>query len=348
MKADPSTLVRDPSFRWRQSLVADYLRCPRAFALALDGPDRRHDLDGWAALIGDAAHATIAKALRSLGSSGVVVADQVRVDMQDAFLAAIRRVQDEGHVTDPESVEAALERVEEQAVLVAALVTDPRVTAIEWRGIEEAFELDAGPGRRFVGTRDAWGVARRRIEGFGADGQAPVTIEAGECVLVDWKTGQDVPVDHVARALNVQLAVYRAGLPPGTRAFLGLLRDLERPVRPRADGSVIPAKLKEPNPAWQALVDQGMAPAAASRRAKKWLERPNPDYTAACERPRGAVFHESRTAWSVVSTTIADVIDAARAGIYPASGAATGQCRRCEFRADCASYNPDETTKETR
>lgn len=349
------TFVIPPDHVWRQSSINEWLRCGRACELEATGVEPRHELDGWAALIGDAVHVGIASVLRTLRDELVrpslvtvetgptVNVEAIANVMHDAFASSVARAQDEGGVTDPDGVAAALERVSEQAQLVAALSIDPRVLAIEWRGIEEPFTFEDAHGRKFSGTRDAWGVALRRIEAFAANGLELAAVDQGDVVLVDWKSGQDVAVDHVARSLNVQLAIYRTGLPADARvrSFIGVVRDLERPKRPKDGEGVIPSRLKEENPAWRKLVDEGMAPAAASRRAPKWTERPNPAYAEATSRPRGPVFHEARIDWPTVSRTVADVIDAARLGIFPASGASTGQCRRCAFRTRCAHAAQD-------
>jgi hypothetical protein len=338
-----------PDHAWRQSELTDWLRCGRAFGLRYSGVAPRADLDGWAALIGDAAHAAIAQGLRQR-KAGVPVSPELLCEvasfMSEAFAAAVEKAQAEGATTDPEGAAGALERVDEMAELVAALLADPRLDAIEWRGIEEPFSLELG-GRRFRGTRDAWGVCVRRVEAFAACGSELVALEPGDVVVADWKSGSEVAVDHCSRSHNVQLGLYRAGLAGHVRTFIGVLRDLERPVRPRADGEVIKSKIKELNPRWLELTGLEAGPTAESSKkrptdpatgeaAPKWIERPNPAYVEACGRPKGPLFHEARIDRAVVAQTIADVIDAARLGIYPASGAASGACRRCAFRATCA------------
>jgi hypothetical protein len=338
-----------PDHAWRQSELNDWLRCGRAFGLRYSGVAPRADLDGWAALIGDAAHEAIAQGLRQR-KAGVALSPELGAEvatfMAEAFGAAVEKAQTEGATTDPEGIEGALERVDEMAELVAALLADPRLDAIEWRGIEEPFDLAVG-GRWFRGTRDTRGVCVRRVEAFASCGAELVALEPGDVVVVDWKTGTEVAVDHCSRSHNVQLGLYRAGLAGHVRTFIGVLRDLERPMRPRdAAGETIPSKIERLNPAWLAGVGLEAGPAAEKSRKRcldqdgknvpKWLEEPNPAYVAACSRPRGPVFHEARIDRAVVAQTIADVIDAARLGIYPASGAANGSCRRCAFRATCA------------
>lgn len=337
-----------PDHAWRQSEINTWLRCGRAFGLAYAGAAPRADLDGFAALLGEAAHAAIADVLRWRIRREVMPADVVRDAVSDEFGKAVERAQREGATIDPEHVERALERVDEMAALVAALAADPRLDAVEWRGVEEPFALELRDGRRFHGTRDAWGVATKRVPAFAAAGLELAELEPGDVVLVDWKTGEDVAVDHCARALNVQLGLYGAGLTGHVRAFIGALRDLERPVRPRdGAGETIPSKLERLNPAWLAATNQEAGPAAEKSRKRatdadgknvpKWLEEPNPAYAAACSRPRGPLFHEARIDRPLVARTIADVVDAARLGIYPASGAAHGECRRCPFRTTCTA-----------
>jgi hypothetical protein len=352
---------------WRQSSINAWLRCGRALELELSGVEPRHELDGWAALIGDAVHEGIAAVLRSMrdrrpiGDTSEERAAAIEGVMQDAFARAVGKAQDAGGVTDPEGVTAAMERVTEQAELVAQLAADARVQAIEWRGVEDPFAFEGTDGRRFSGTRDAWGIATRRIEAFAADGVELVAVEKGDLVLADWKSGQDVSVDHVSRAHNVQLPLYRTGLPSGApvRMFLALTRDLER--RKVVEGT--PKRLTPINPDYAAALGIDLKAEAALEACKKRPSYPdgpnagkpipkrldliNPAWLEATQRPRGPVFHEVRPDWHVVSRTIADVIDAARAGIFPASGAATGQCRRCEFRTRCAHAQPNQTTTTT-
>lgn len=345
-------------FTWRQSNLAAYLRCPRAFELEhVLGLPAHHPGDGYAAIQGDAVHLTIAKML-----TGQLAPQAIQGGLHDAFMAALERAQEQGVTTDPERLGAAIARLdEEQLPLLQALAEDPRIHAVEWK-VEEAWASTDSHGRKFSGTVDGYGVVRHAVRGFGQDGDQPVDVFPGDVVMADWKTGVEVATDFPSRSLNLQLPLYAAHLlDPGqlqrAKLFLAPLRDLARPVRPRGtDGEVIPSKLSEINPAW--LEAAGLVGASEQaidqcrKRPKgpdgapipKRLERENPAYVAACSRPKGPLFHLVRPDWPVVSRTIGDAIDGARAGLFPASGALNGACRSCSFRARCAhsTHQPTE------
>lgn len=348
-------------FTWRQSTVADYLACGRRVYLQhVLGVQPDYALDCYAALVGSGAHAGLACGLRALAAGQEPTRQQLTDACADAFDVTLTEEQERGATTDPERAQVALDRLlGEQLDLIAQLLADPRLRAIEWRGVEQAWtHAEPGPqGRRFSGTIDAWGVALSYVPAFGQAGRGepgrgePVALQPGDRVLVDWKTGSEgPPLDWVARALNLQLGVYQQALRLGgqgpVRAFLGVLRDVERPKRPKdpATGEVIASKLREPNPAWCAAA--GVDPAdlaaveACAKRPRnvgpKWLERDNPAYLAACSRPRGPVFHECVVDQAVIGQTVADAIDAARLGLFPASGAINGECARCPWRSRCA------------
>lgn len=354
--------VLPADFAWRQSIITRYLTCPRAFYLqhvAQVAPD--HTLDGYASIAGAACHHAAAQILTSLQlGEGPPSRDELENDLQDGFMRALEQEQEAGATTDPDRVQAALERLlTDQLELVVALANDPRLRAIQWRGVEEEFSYRDPFGRGFEGHIDAWGVAYEAVRDFGAGGLEVAHLAPGDVIVVDWKTGSEGPaLDWPSRSLNVQLALYAATLgevTPGApvRAFLGVLRDLERPQLPKDDaGESIPKRLKKPNPAFVAAV--GIDPAAGPAHEKtfgqclkkpkdaegkaipKWLETENPAWVAATSRPKGPVFHECRLDGPVVSQTVADAIDGARLGLFPASGALNGECRRCPFRARCA------------
>lgn len=326
-------------FAWRQSIIRDYLRCPRRVYLeyvAAVPPDWA--LDGYAAIVGSASHAGLASVLRRDGRP-----------LQDVLTAAfadeIQAVQARGATTDPERVEAALHRLlGEQLALIEQLAQDPRVLAVEWDLVEQQFSWKDQFGRCFRGTVDAGGRARERVQ-FGVLGRDPVWLERGERVLVDWKTGSETQLDYISLALSVQLGLYSHVLGGIDRAFIGQLLDLERPKRPKdARGDPIAKWLDVPNPAWAAAA--GVDPhdlaafTACTKRPRgageKWLRRENPAFVAATQQPRGPLFHEARLDRALIAQTIADVIDAARAGLWPAAGAATGECPRCAWRTRCA------------
>jgi hypothetical protein len=339
--------VLPPDFTWRQSIVAQYLSCPRQFELEhVLGVEPDHALDGYASIAGTALHAGNVEVLRASAFGKKIPREELAGFLADAFLRALEEAQEGGARTDPDRVGPALERLQgEQLDLVMALQDDPRIRAVEWRGLEEPFELTYPDGRRFTGTIDAWGVARERVV---LDPEAPA-VEVGEKVIVDWKTGTEVPLDYASRALNVQLAIYRGTL-GGGRVFLGVLRDLARPKRPTdQNGDVIPKTFEEINPAYARAV--GLDPAhshlaleqcrkkpkdAAGNFIPKRIQRENPAWHEAVSRPKGPLFHECRLDVSVIARTVADAIDGARLGLFPASGALNGECRRCPFRARCA------------
>lgn len=336
-----------PDFAWRQSTITAYLRCPRRVYLehVLQLPSD-HALDGYAAITGSALHEVIAHVVHHLDLSWSREALGALLD--DAFVRALQAAQYQGATTDPERVGPALERLQgEQLELVVALAEDPRLRAVEWRGIEEEFELVDQHGRRFQGHIDLWGVARERVQFGQASRGEPAWLNPGDVALIDWKTGTETALDWTTRAINVQLGFYSsvrlAGL-GNVRAFIGNLRDLRRPKLPKDErGESIPRHLEEVNPAWAAAV--GIDPAdraaieACRKRPKdagpKWIKRENPAWLEATSRPAGPLFHECRIDYGLVSCAIEDAIDGARFGLWPPSGATNGECPRCPFRTRC-------------
>lgn len=339
-------------FVWRQSIVTDYLECPRRVYLQhVAQVPADYALDGYAAIAGTALHAAIAEVLNGLTLGDAPSREALAQVLEDSFTEALVEEQDRGAATDPARVAVAMDRlVTEQLDLVVALRDDPRLAAVEWRGVEEEFEFTDPHGRRFTGTIDAWGVARERVALWGSTGRDRVALDRGDQVVVDWKTGTEVPLDSAARALNVQLAVYRSVLDGPSRTFLAALRDLERPKRPKdAEGNAIPRTLEEVNPAYAAAVGIELADTKALDQCRKRpkdadgnaipkrLERENPAWIEATSRPKGPLFHECRINDELVARSIADAIDGARLGLWPAAGAVTGACRTCPYRAHCVT-----------
>jgi hypothetical protein len=344
-------------FAWSQSAITTYLSCPRSFLLRF--VERRpldHVAAGFAGPLGTGTHAGIAAVLQAATAQTVISADEVRQLMLAAFQEACARAAARGEVLDDEATVAALDRLEGELLeQVLALERDRRVRSIRWTRVEERFAWTDRHGRKFQGTLDAAGEARDYVYDFAARGPNElVPLERGAHVVVDWKTG-DVAVDHVARAVNVQLAFYTIGLvrqgAPRPRAFLARLGDVLPPKAPRdAAGEVIPKRLRDLNPAWinaaglaEASHEERLASSKKPRAAgtkesiPKWIERENPAFTAATSKPRGPVFHECDINFELASRTITDVIRGAEAGLFPASGAATGQCLSCPFRKTCTA-----------
>lgn len=348
-----------PGFVWRQSTVTAYLRCPRRVYLehvAQVEPD--YALDGYASIAGTAIHAACAAILNGLAVGAPATREDLAEVLAEAFDAAIVEEQERGATTDPERLQPALDRLlGEQLDLLALLAADPRIAAVDWRGVEEHFDFRDAHGRLWEGTIDGWGVVREGVRFGVASGGEPVFLVPGDRVVVDWKSG-DVPLDHFARACNVQLGFYRSvladesGAPP-PRAFLGALRDLERPKMPRdAQGESIPKNLSEPNPAYAAAAgldlaaQGGLAAFEACRKRPqgadgkpipKRLEQVNPAWLEATSKPRGPVFWECRIDEPLVAQAMADAVDGARFGFWPPSGAITGECPRCPWRGRCPS-----------
>lgn len=337
-----------PEAAWRQSALRTWLACGLSYRLL--HVERAVPAVGFAGGVGTALHAAMAAGLAAREASrdagGAPTAPPLGVDdLRGVALEALDgRVQEDvarGAALDPEALQAALASLEDGLALVALALSDPRLFAIRWRGLEAPWSLRDAHGRRWRGTIDGHGVAahaRGEVDlGPGALGP----LLPGDVVVADWKTGEDHP-GALALAKDVQLWLYRSAVRtrwPGARVrvFQGRTRDLERPTRPRDEtGAGIPATLRRENPAWRALVDGGASTAKASRAAPKWIEEPNPAHAAAAARPRGPFLHEAELDDRAIAATIADVVDAVRAGMFPAQGAVHGACPRCDVRAACA------------
>jgi len=341
---------------WHQSDVGQLLRCPRAFALQhVEKRGRDHEVSGYAAPLGTADHAAIAWGLERLKGGLDVDKDSLLDAALEGFEGAVERAHQQGEHTDPEGLERALEQLEGVRLeRLQRLLADPRVLAIDWRGVEAEFDLHAG-GRHWAGTIDAWGVATRDVPCFGKDGREEVGLRRGEHVLVDWKTGSATPLGFMARTLSTQLAIYQMALAPQHpgvqwRAFLAHVQDLDLNQRPKdAAGDFIPKRIKQLNPAFADALGMEPDEAATSRKRPKdafgngipkRIERLNPAWKAAANQPKGPLFHECRVAWPVVLTTIQAALQAAEAGLFPATGAATGGCLRCPYRSTCTETQP--------
>lgn len=344
---------------WHQSGVALLLRCPRRFWFRHVLRRKPDDyLTGYAAQLGTADHQAIELVLRRANEGE----EPSRAELLDAAVAgfqeAVERSADRGETPDPEGVDRALERLEgERLDRLQVLAADPRIHAVEWRGIEEQFSFVDGHGRRWQGTIDAWGVAHTRCTEFGAEGRDPVDLEPGDAVCVDWKTGDPQPFGYVERALCVQLGIYGMALARKLRyrwrTFLAYTQDLDRPKAPTdEEGRRIPKNLpKAINPAFAEAAGLSPEEAAAYKgRPKgipkgvaKWLpEQPNPEFLAAVARPKGPLFREALVNYPLVLETVSAAITQAEAGLFPASGALTGQCRTCSYSNVCnQSENPE-------
>lgn len=363
----PPTFLAAPvlpvDFPWHQSSLALMLRCPKAFELRyVHQLEPDHNADNYAAPLGTGDHCGCDLILQAANAGRVPDRQEVLDQVLVGFQAAVAKATDRGATFDPEGLDRALERAEgERLDRLMALANDPRVHAIHWEGIEWQWKVTERGGRVWQGTIDAWGVAKRDVDDFGALGRDPIHLAAGERVCVDWKTGALPPFDYVARRRHVQLGVYamalaqehrrRFGAGGEWRLFLGLIQDLDRPKAPTdEDGKRIPKSLpKQINP--QFAEAAGMTPdeaAAFKGRPKgipkgvpKWLpEQPNPAYERAISQPKGPLFREARVDFDLVLETARTAIRQAELGLFPATGAATGQCGRCSFRTLCTN-NPN-------
>lgn len=328
-------------FCWHQSRVSQWERCGRQFKLQhVDGHPIDHVLDGFASVSGTALHECMATVLHRIQrSSSSPLRGELEPQLVKAFTDAVHAAQDKGHTTDDEEVGAALDRLlGEQLDLLCAFAADQRLRLIDWVGIETDVYWEDSGGRRYAQRIDAYGRATKEIRDFGGGGVPP-----GRWIVVDWKTGTNTELHPAALRLNTQLAFYatwvqhRHNLPTPPRTFVGNLHDLAPYKRPPG----VSAKLRQINPEWlKATGLEGLAAEKCRKRvrgAPKWIEVENPEYIAATSRPRGPFFHECHLDHAVAMQTIADVIRAAEAGFFPASGALTGECRRCGFRGVCGN-----------
>lgn len=337
---------------WHQSGVGLMLRCALWFRYRhVDRLPGDHQAAHFAAQLGTADHAG-AEVVLHAANAGEVAEPQAILDAQlEAFDDAVHRAREEGTTFDPEKVDRALERLElERLPRLVSLAGDRRVHAVEWHGIEDRFSIRERNGRRWKGTRDAWGVAREHVTEWGALGREPVELHPGDGVMVDWKAGMLPPFGFPARVRSPQLGIYTMTLPREARAlagrwrtFLGLLQDLDRPKAPTDDsGQRIPKHLpKAINPEYRAAVgaesdEEAKASKKRPRGVAKWLERQlNPAYVAACERPKGPLFREAVPRFELVLQTVRAAVAQAEAGIWTPNGVATGACDLCPYQTQC-------------
>ena len=330
---------------WHQSSVSRLLSCPRRFRLRyVDNAQAEIARTGWAAPRGTAQHAACELVLRSIAAGDATpTREQLQSAMIQAFDDAIARAQDEGAVFEPEDLDRALGALDgEDLERMERFAQDRRLRAIRWEGIEHSFEL-VYPDRKWRGTIDAYGTATEYVPQFGREGRESVDLYPGDKILVDWKSGYATPLGRIARALNTQLAIYDRALGgPRRRLFVGNLRDLDQPKRPRDEfGQAIPKHLpKEPNPAFAEAVGIPLDQVASSKKRPrgipKWLpERVNPAYEAALNQPKGPLFRECRVDLPRALETVRDAVRMAESGFYPATGVYTGACEFCEYARAC-------------
>lgn len=360
------------SFVWRQSTITDYLRCARRVYLEhVLGLPREHAANGYAAPAGTAIHAVIAKVLSpsKITKQGqqafatieeLGLAEITRLDIEnallDAFEEAVAKAQEQGDQHDPEQAAKAIDKLlTVQLAQVERFLADPRLAAIRWLSLEEEIAWTDSAGRSWRCGVDAIGVATRDVFDFAADGRERVDLHAHELVVVDWKSGE-VELAHPARTASVQLGLYRmavrARYGQEPRTFLAALKDMLPPSRPKDEhGESIPARLRTINPAWLEATGLSAEEAASSRKRPKdaagqpitkWVEQDNPAWIEATSKPRGPLFHECRVDEAVVTETIRSVVRAAEAGLWPAGGAVTGECRRCPMRGVCVARREEE------
>lgn len=355
---------------WHQSSVTTYLRCPRRFELRfVQGLRPDHTVRHFGAELGTADHAGVEHILRRATAGEEPERQEVLDVVLQAFEDAVARSQERGALHDESALQGALERLEgERLDRLMLLATDPRIHAVEWRGVEWQFELrEARHGRVWRGTLDAWGKARQDLEQFGVLGREPVSLREGDVLVCDWKTGELPPFGRVERIQSVQLGIYAMALAQEfrrrgewwnlgarRRTFLASLRDLDRPKAPKdQEGNRIPKNLpRSINPAWLKATGLTEEQAKGSKKRPKdrdgnpipkWIEGgPNPAYEAACGKPRGPVFHEALVDYPSVLRTIRHAVRGVELGVFPASGAATGQCPTCPYARVCAGDQDHE------
>lgn len=349
---------------WRQSTVAALLRCPRRVYLEhVLQVQQDYQQSGYANWRGTAGHAVIELGLAKRKATGQLPTDEeLAARALEAFEEAVLESEERGVDANPDGIAAAMDAlVAEDVPRYRRLLEDPRLEAIHWRGLEVSIRFTS-KGREWSGTIDAVGVALRTIPDFGVYRGEPVALYEGEEVVVDWKTGSATELGWLALDLGVQLGIYGWMLqkfdptPRRRRYFIAHVQDVEPYVQPPGIPKNLP---QEPNPAWLKAV--GLPLDATAEQAKKvrrrpkgedgepiekWLpERVNPAWEAARSQPRGPVFYEARPVWPTVAQSVGDAIRMAEAGIWPASGALTGQCPRCPYARHCASASP--TTQRT-
>ena len=360
---------------WHQSCVGRMLKCPRSFKLKyVDRLEPDFAVRGFVAPRGTAMHAAAEVALLAANRGEVATREAMREAMLAAFDDAIARGHGDGAQFDDERIGLALDQLEgEDLERMVRFAGDERLLAVDWIGVEEPYDLentgtlpDGRPwSRRWRGVIDAHGVAKRYVEKWAQEGREWVALYPGERVLADWKSGTATPLGPVERAANVQLGIYSMALAakyPGAswRPFIGQLRDLDPAGTPKDDeGRAIPKTLPQAvNPDFAAhpavakdFATKGIDPRDSKRKPRdeakasipKWLpEEINPEWEAARERPRGPLFRACTLDWGVIAETVSAAVRAAEAGLFPASGALTDQCRWCDFKTVCTQSTTDQ------
>ncbi len=353
--------------------AADRPRIYDAKELALwQACPRRHYFERVAGVPAHPVLTSFAAPLGAAGEAGVklVLLDPqagralVKRQMLAAFEDVLQRGLEGGRVFDPDRVEAALAKLEDDYLeLVVLLGQDERVHRIEWTAAETRYAWDDGRGRRFAGQVAAVGVARERVAGFGERQGEPADLDPGTHVLVDWRFGSDLDLSPVGLALHLPLGFDLSGFGLAHpdrryRGFVAALRDLRpRKVVKDERGQAIPRFVEDLNPDYllafacgQPITPLVVKEAEASRRRfvvegeaiPKRVRRPNPAWIAATSEPRGPLFHEAVIAWDVLGPTLLNTvleIDAAEAvgseDAFPARGPATRACFTCPFRQRC-------------
>lgn len=339
-------------FEWHQSRIGNWLRCPRSFYLRwVLGEHVDHEVSNYAAPTGTAMHEVIARALAN-PEWNWDYHTQLADSLAEEFEKAVEKDALRGRTPDPDLIEAAMDRLlGDRLAELEVLLADPRMQAIEWLKAELDFDWVDNWGRKFKGIIDAVGRAKHDVPRFGVLGRDPCDLAKGDLVVVDWKTGVEVPLGHAELSANVQLAFYESALRRAHyfgpfRLFIGVTRDAGKPKRPKdANGDPIPSKVSGITKEWLAATGLKGEAAEKSRKrpkdadgkqiTKRW-EEPNTAYADACSRPKGPIFHEAKLDYRLALGTASAAIRAAEAGLFPASGALTGQCKWCTFRARCA------------
>jgi hypothetical protein len=313
---------------------------------------------GYAPLIGTAAHGAIAKVVLPAASRRDIVPHRGTIEsvVNEEFVLAVEDSLGQGAWIDPEGFALAEKKLEKLVDRLERMLADDRIWAFDWTHVEKGFRWVDRERRMYRGTLDASGEARRDVlmcthRGF------ETWVRSGERVIVDWKNGEVLNLDRVGRTINVQLAFYslafrkRMGGDGSEALFIGALRDLDRPTRPRdSEGNNMPSKLeKQLTPAWlEATGDptsRKRPQGADGKPIPKWLpERANPAYEEACNRPKGEFFHHCEVNHGLALKGVAGAIKMAEAGIYPANGALTGECSAyggCPWKVSCLERGSD-------
>lgn len=330
-----------PDFRWRQSGIKQYLLCGRRFELenVVKVPIPDHFMaKGYAAPKGTALHGTAEEILHAVNRGEFLSLDQLADSVTGHFCDAVADAQEAGLNGDPDSRAKAMEDVVESVETLDRFQRNPGVRAIHWLEIEKKFQWRDRYGRLYSGTVDAGGVAHSDVTKFGHDGSEQVNLKAGDAVVADWKTGANSPTGYMARLRGVQLAFYRTGLEmtgvvkPGARYFIGRFKNLTPPRVKKTIETINPAWVEASGLSVEEAEKSKKRPKAADgKRIPKRIETVNPEWVAAQKLERGSLFQECRVDHTAAWATIRHAIRGAEAGIFPASGVLTDQCRFCPY-----------------